>query len=463
MTFIDIIDAKDVGAHNETANTTDAATPSVLDVPQQPAAASKQLRCTAKKSDTPYPLRRINELKPGLKIYTIRARVIKKKQIECQIVAVNLLDDSGKICAFINHEQVDKFSPLLEVDNVYHISQAQICKRKDQFKLVFTDNTTVEEYVEQCAELTDVSQERFDFISISLLEKYKEKQAVDILCVVVDIIDAIPIVKGTGNGMSTRRSLMVVDMSGYKVRITLWGHMAMGFSAPIGSVIAFKGARVNSFDGRTLSASEWRLMVVNPDFPTAHALCKWYSFEGRHMEFQSFTNTASTGKSTSDPGLQLITVAAANSLVDNVGGTIEFFHIRAAITYIQSENFTCQSCSSKYCVGLVTEVKKSHTYRCEMCNQSLHKFKYSYTLHVKVSDGTSKIQLQCSDEVGELLFGATANDMVKLQQKTDKVAFNEMFAAAKNKSYVFKCKITSVVNELGTRKLATAISAHLIV
>ncbi|KAJ2812821.1 Replication factor A protein 1 [Coemansia furcata] len=463
MAFIDIIDAKDVGAHNEMANTTDTMTPSVQDSPQQPAATSKQPRHIARKSDMPYPLRRINELKPGLKNYTIRACIIKKKHIGCQSVAVNLLDDSGKICAFINHEQVDKFSPLLKVDNVYHISQAQICKRKDQFKLVFTDNTTVEQYVEQCTELTDMSQECFDFISISLLEKYKEKQAVDILWIVADIIDAVPIVKGTGNGMSTRRSLMVVDMSGYKVRITLWGHMAMDFSAPIGSVIAFKGARVNSFDGRTLSASEWRLMVVNPDFPTAHALCKWYSFEGRHMEFQSFTNTASTGKSTSDPRLQLVTVAAANSLVDNVDGTIEFFHIRAAITYIQSKNFTYQSCSGKYCAGLVTKVKKSRRYRCEMCNQSLHKFKYSYTLHVKVSDGTGKIKLQCSDVVGELLFGTSANDMVKLQQQTDKVAFNEMFAAAKNKSYVFKCKITSVVNELGTSKIATAINACLIV
>ncbi|KAJ2811135.1 hypothetical protein FBU31_007840 [Coemansia sp. 'formosensis'] len=98
-----------------------------------------------------------------------------------------------------------------------------------------------------------------------------------------------------------------------------------------------------------------------------------------------------------------------------------------------------------------------------MCNQSLHKFKYSYTLHVKVSDGTGKIQLQCSDKVGELLFGTTASNMVKLQQQTDKAAFNEMFTAAKNKLYIFKCKITSVANELGTSKTATAINAHPIV
>ncbi|KAJ2825326.1 60S acidic ribosomal protein P1 [Coemansia furcata] len=158
MTFIDIIDAKDIDAHNETASEMDATTSSVLDSLQQPAIASKLPRCTAKKLDTPYLLRRINELKPGMKNYTIRAHVIKKKQIECQIVAINLLDDSGRICAFINYEQVDKFSQLLKVDNVYHISQAQICKQNNQFKLVFTDNTTVEEYVEQCAELTDVSQ-----------------------------------------------------------------------------------------------------------------------------------------------------------------------------------------------------------------------------------------------------------------------------------------------------------------
>ncbi|KAJ2831985.1 Replication factor A protein 1 [Coemansia sp. 'formosensis'] len=181
------------------------------------------------------------------------------------------------------------------------------------------------------------------------------------------------------------------------------------------------------------------------------------------MEFQSFSNTVSTSKLTSDPGLQLVMVAAANYLVDNVDGTIEFFHIQAAIIYIQSENFTCQSCSDKYCVGLVTKVKKSRMYRCEMCNQSLHKFKYSYTLHIEVSNGTGKIKLQCSDVVGELLFGTTASNMVKLQQQTDKAAFNKMFAAAKNKSYIFKCKIMSMANELGTSKTAMVINAHSIV
>ncbi|KAJ2820755.1 hypothetical protein FBU31_005124, partial [Coemansia sp. 'formosensis'] len=49
----------------------------------------------------------------------------------------------------------------------------------------------------------------------------------------------------------------------------------------------------------------------------------------------------------------------------------------------------------------------------------------------------------------ELLIGTTASNMVKLQQQTDKAAFNEMFAAAKNKLYAFKCKIISVANELG--------------
>ncbi|KAJ2831986.1 Replication factor A protein 1 [Coemansia sp. 'formosensis'] len=272
MTFIDIIDAKDIDTRNKMANTTDTMTPLVLDNLQLLATASKQPCCTAKKSDTPYPLQRINKLKTGLENYTIRACIIKKKQIGCQAVGVNLLDDSGKICTFINHEQVDKFSPLLKVNNVYHISQVQICKCKDQFKLVFTNNTTVKQYVEQCAELTNVSQECFDFVLISLLEKYKEKQVVDILCIVADIIDTVPIVKGTGNGMSTRCCLIVVDMSGYKVQIMLWGHMAMDFSAPIGSVIAFKSAQVNLFDGRTLSASEWRPMAVNLDFLTAHAL-----------------------------------------------------------------------------------------------------------------------------------------------------------------------------------------------
>ncbi|KAJ2829036.1 hypothetical protein FBU31_002782 [Coemansia sp. 'formosensis'] len=91
-----------------------------------------------------------------------------------------------------------------------------------------------------------------------------------------------------------------------------------------------------------------------------------------------------------------------------------------------------------------------------MCNQSLPKFKYSYTLHVEFSNGIDKIQLQCSNEVGELLFGATANDKVKLQQ-TNKVTFNQKFAAAKNKLYIFKCMILPMANEWGTSKIVMVI------
>ncbi|KAJ2811179.1 hypothetical protein GGI24_006879 [Coemansia furcata] len=84
--------------------------------------------------------------------------------------------------------------------------------------------------------------------------------------------------------------------------------------------------------------------------------------------------------------------------------------------------------------------------------------KHCYDLYAIVSDDTSAILLWCSDKIGECLLGTTANDMVKLQQ-TYKVIFDLKIGAAKNRSYIFKFKMTSTASKLGTSKTVMVINA----
>ncbi|KAJ2104754.1 Replication factor A protein 1 [Coemansia sp. S142-1] len=278
---------------------------SPLEQPQRP---------SAKLTGTPYTLKQISNLKYSIKNYTIRARVMKKTSIDCRAFAVNLHDYSGNIRAFIYAEQVDEFFPLLEVGNVYHISLAQIRRRNYQFGLVFNDKTTVKRY----DEVTDVSRGDFDFVLIALLTENKVNHEVDILCVVKDVIDASPITTGTGKDKRVRRSLLVIDSSGYEVRITLWGSMATDFKCPVGSIVAFKGALIKDHGSRTLSASEYRPMVVNPDIPEAHTLRGWYDAEGRHKKFLSLSRWVAQGRPDVGSAPKLVSIAKANSLVAGV-------------------------------------------------------------------------------------------------------------------------------------------------
>ncbi len=74
-----------------------------------------------------------------------------------------------------------------------------------------------------------------------------------------------------------------MDESGYQVRMTLWGNMATEWRYNIlreidddrvdtGSVVGFKGVKVGSYGGRSLSSGFDCVVSVNPDIPEAHRL-----------------------------------------------------------------------------------------------------------------------------------------------------------------------------------------------
>ncbi|KAJ2754379.1 Replication factor A protein 1 [Coemansia pectinata] len=454
LMFIDICDAQVVGAQGV-----------ILSVPeeeqqeQEPTETTKpQRRPAAKKTGTPYTLWQIADLNLKASKFTIRACIVQKSSMDEQTFAINLLDDSGEICAFISTEQAPGLVFPIAVGSVYDISLAQVRKplstqSTSLYELIFTDKTTVEQCAEQHDRLTDISLEHLDFTAIAYLVRYQENQLVDILGAVKQSMKVYPIT--TRFCKTTKRDLLVVDMSGYEVCITLWGDMAENYSAPDGSIVAFKGAIVKDYGGRTLSASEWRLMAVNPDIPAAHALRSWYNAEGGCMKFESFGDHVNSSRSTADLEPPLMMVTEANALVTRVAGTIELFYVKASITDIHMDDFFYKSCIDKDCAEEVTKVAKSGKWRCKACNQSSPNFGHSYSLCISVGDSTGQIHLECSDKVGELLLSATADDMVKWRHSNNG-EFNQKIAAARNKSYTFECKTTVGVSKWSTRNITTA-------
>ncbi|KAJ2830774.1 Replication factor A protein 1 [Coemansia furcata] len=447
--FIDIHDAQVFNAQTEIAS--EVATVATVKPTKKPRLP------TARQTGTPYVLRLISTLMSRMKNFTIRARVTYKSSIVCQSFAVNLSDSgnsSGEICAFIDAQMVGKFFALFEVGKMYEISGAQTRTHMKRLELVFDKDTTVKEYVD----LVDVSQEEFSFTWIALLLDCQVEHVVDILGALKQVWNSTQITTIADQRKTTKRDLLLVDMSDYEVRITLWGDTAKNFNASVGSILAFKGAKVKGYGGRTLSASESRLMVVNPDIPAAHSLRVWYDSVSCDVEFHSFGNTVSDGDSTGESGPELLTVAEANSLVADVNGTIEYFRINADIVDIDIEHLTRPFGPVKDCACMSTDCPQYAKYHCKDCRQSTRKSKHCYDFCVIVGNDIDTIRLWCSDMIGESLLGATANDMVKLQQ-TDKVAFGLKIAAAKNKSYIFKCKTTSTASKLGTSRTTMVINA----
>jgi replication factor A1 len=86
----------------------------------------------------------------------------------------------------------------------------------------------------------------------------------------------------------TKRELTVVDRSNYSVRLTLWGRQAETYQANDQPVVAFKGAKVGDFGGRSLSMLSSSTMVMNPDIPEAHVLRGWSVHAVLHISMRFY-------------------------------------------------------------------------------------------------------------------------------------------------------------------------------
>ncbi|KAJ2030982.1 Replication factor A protein 1 [Coemansia sp. S610] len=418
----------------------------------------------------------IADLNPYHNKWTIRARVTQKTSIKSwnkptsqgRLFSVTLLDDSGEIRGTAFTQQVDKLFPLFEPGKVYYISNAQVRMAKQQFsnvnnqyELTFDDNTVVE----LCLEQANVPQEHYDFVPLSSLEKFQKNHVVDVLCVLKEVAELSQITLRTDDRKMTKRDLVVVDKSGFQVRASLWGAEAETFNVPVEHVIAFKGMRVGDFGGRTLSLPSVGSMTVNPDIPEAHALRGWYDAEGRHMSFQSYRGAGAGGSAGGGMGTgenfdaQLKTMAQVSAENIGSGDTAEFFNLKGTIAFIRSNNLAYPSCPGENCNKKVTEDLSSGQWRCEKCERSWPAPDYRYIFSINVSDDTGQTWLQCFNEVGELVLGTTANEMIELQ-RVNEAAFGQKIADATFKEYWFRCKAKSETYNEATRVKISASSIH---
>lgn len=82
----------------------------------------------------------------------------------------------------------------------------------------------------------------------------------------------------------------MVDDTQKQIRLTLWDKHAEDFDSSEHPVTAFKGLRVNDFNGRSLSLSASGLVRVNPDIPECAKLKQWYKLAGSNASYSSFSN-----------------------------------------------------------------------------------------------------------------------------------------------------------------------------
>ncbi|KAJ2064875.1 Replication factor A protein 1 [Coemansia sp. S146] len=336
---------------------------------------------------------------------------------------MTLLDASGNIRVTVFSLQAGRFFPLLESGKVYYIRGAQLCKAawtytnvNHKFELVFTKDTTVT----PCMEETNLPQEQFNFVKLTSLADTEKDQVVDVLCAIKSTVDTSELLGGGSYDKKTMHRLVIVDKSGFEVQSTLWKDATKTFSAPIGSVVAFK---------------------VNANFDKAKTLHDWYKAEGSKITFKSISSSSNTGPSMTH-SLQLMTVAQVSTMLNGATDMVTLFTIQGKVSNIYSDSLVYGSCSDNNRSGTVSQVIASNEWICKTCKRKWPNPKYIYNFSFDISDSTSQTCLQCLGKIGDLLLDTAASKMAELQHGNI-MAFGKKIAAVKNKAYVFQCKTRS--------------------
>ncbi|KAF9164155.1 Replication factor A protein 1 [Actinomortierella ambigua] len=390
------------------------------------------------------PIFPIASLSPYQNRWTIMARVTQKSEIkrwqnqrgDGKLFSVNLLDDSGEIKATGFNSELDRWYDVLEEGKVYYISGGRINAAKKQFSTLKNDyemSLSRETDITLAPEMNAVPDIRFKFVELKDLAGIEEKETVDVIAIVKEVGELTETISQRTNKQVKRRELTLVDQSGVQTRLTLWGNQADTFTTPgENPVVAFKGVTVSNFGGKSLSAFGGSSMKLNPEIPEAFHLKGWYEQQGHNVQFQSH---ATDFRSSGAP-VERMTIEEVKSATVNMDPSSPLmFELKATIVMMSKteSTFCYPACRTPNCNKKVTQ--ETSGWRCEKCSALWPEPEYRYIMGINVSDHTGNHWIQAFNEVGQIITGRNAND---LMQNSDEI--KPTFDRATFKTYVFKCR-----------------------
>ncbi|KAK0229030.1 hypothetical protein IW262DRAFT_1354294 [Armillaria fumosa] len=424
------------------ASTASTAEPPRAQQPKQP--AQPQRTASGGKSNW-HP---IEGLSPYQNTWTIKARCTHKSDMktwsntrgEGKLFNVTLMDETGEIRGTAFNAVADDLYSKFEEGKVYYVSKARVNLAKKMFsnltndyELAFERNTVIEE----CLETTGLPMVKYTFVPLAGLEEIAKDATCDVIAIVKECGTVGEIISKATSRTTKKRELTLVDQSSYSVHLTLWGKQAEQYQYEGEQpVIAFKGVRVGDFGGRSLSMVSSSMMSVNPDMDEAFTLRGWYDSEGQSSTFQAHSRGGAAGASGFNRSQMRSLLEVKESEMGQSDKT-EYFSTRATIMHIKSDNIAYPACQNESCNKKVIE--NNNVWRCEKCEQSFDSPSYRYIISMAVADWSGQAWLNGFNEVGQMIFGMSA-DALMAKKNDDDAQFNAIMHQANGATYNFSCR-----------------------
>jgi len=409
----------------------------------------------------------VSSLNPYQSTWRIKVRVTKKDSMrhyhnqkgDGKLFGLDLLDKEGtEIRAVCFNEAADKFYGVFEKDKVYIISRGSVRLARKGFSHITNDYSITLNQDSEVTEVKDNNNEilsqKYKFVKIGDIESVEPKSFVDVIGVVEEVGPLGTIMSNKTQKELKKRNLKIMDRTA-RIEITLWSEDAENFNedklAP-NTVVAFKGAKVSDYGGRSLSASG--LIDVNPDRQECIELMQWVrSCNGNVADQDVRTLTSGRDGVSGNAPRRTFAEVKDMKLGEDMGGMggdkkKDYFTVVATITTISHSQDkkpwyeANPDLNDQTAKNAKVQSMGDGTWRCDKNGKVYNSYIPRYILRFCATDFSGNIWLTAFNEAAEKILKVPATEAERLLT-TDTEAYDRLFKEATFKKYVFKCRAFS--------------------
>ncbi|RLN00544.1 replication protein A 70 kDa DNA-binding subunit C-like [Panicum miliaceum] len=260
--------------------------------------------------------------------------------------------------------------------------------------------------------------QHYNFRQIREIENMDIGAFVDLVGIITSVSPSTIMMRKDGTE-AKKRTLQLKDMSGRSVEIIFWGkfcdaegqQLQLLSDSDSNPILALKGGRISDFSGRSVVTISSTQLKVNPDVPVAERLKQWYMAGGKNAPCVSLSRDMSS--------ISRIYVQKTIAQIkdENLGRSDkpDFITVRAVISHVKADNFCYPACT--------LELNGMRCYR-------------------KIKDHTATTYALAFQEVGEKIFGLTAQELFMIRNvEQDDARFAEIMGMVLLRECLFKLRI----------------------
>ena len=233
---------------------------------------------------------------------------------------------------------------------------AQYTSLSHEFELTFGNVT-----VEACDDDAGISQIKGDWQPLSIFGDGGGPRDgnIDVVAIVRKAEPVGTIISSKSGKELTKREVVLCDDSGFDIRCTFWGDVALKEDAFWDSqpTLCAKGLRVGDFGGVSLSSGfSSQLLWDSQDIPRSVELRQWWSEGGKDSSTQGLTGGSGGGMGGREvPFNERGVLDDIKSRQLGYGEKPDYIGVAATLNFVRSEKLWYEACASEGCQKKVVQ------------------------------------------------------------------------------------------------------------